>query len=128
MSGTLATCVDNKPHVRGMWMYRADEKGIIFHTGTMRDLHKQLLANPNIELCFYNTDPENLMQVRVSGIAVQENDAELREEIIASRPFLEPIAAEHGRESIVVFRVKDMVASVWTMAKNLDPKEYVAIK
>lgn len=128
MSCTLATCIDNKPHVRGMWMYRADEKGIIFHTGRMRDLYKQLLANPNIELCFHNSDPENLMQIRVSGIAVQENDDKLREEIISNRPFLEPIAAQHGRESIVVFRVKEMVASIWTMAKNLEPKEYVTIK
>jgi len=109
-------------------MYRADENGIIFHTGVMRDLYKQLLANPSIELCFYNSDPANLMQIRVSGIAVQENNDELREEIISNRPFLEPIAAQHGRESIVVFRVKDMVASIWSMAKNLEPKEYVTIK
>jgi pyridoxamine 5'-phosphate oxidase len=128
MSCTLATSVDNKPHVRGMWMYRADEKGIIFHTGVMRDLYKQLLANPNIELCFHNSDPQNLIQVRVSGVAMLEKDDTLKEEIIAERPFLKPIVAQHGQDSIVVFRVKKMVASVWSMAKNLEPKEYVAIK
>jgi pyridoxamine 5'-phosphate oxidase len=128
MSCALATCIDNKPHVRGMWMYRADEKGIIFHTGVMRDLYKQLLANPNIELCFHNGDSQNLIQVRVSGVAVLEKDGKLKEEIISQRPFLKPIVAQHGQDSIVVFRVKEMVASVWSMAKNLEPKEYVAIK
>jgi len=128
MSCTLATCVNNKPHVRGMWMYRADEKGIIFHTGVMRDLYKQLQTNPDIELCFHNAGPQNLMQVRVSGIAVPENDNKLREEIISQRPFLKPIVAQHGQECIAVFRVKEMAASVWSMAKNLEPKECVVIK
>ena len=128
MSCTLATCVNNKPYVRGMWMYRADEKGIIFHTGVMRDLYKQLLINSNIELCFHNGDSQNLMQVRVSGIATPESDSKLREEIISQRSFLKPIVAQHGKESIVVFRVKEMVATVWSMAKNLEPKECVSIK
>jgi pyridoxamine 5'-phosphate oxidase len=128
MSCTLATCVNNRPHVRGMWMYRADEKGIIFHTGAMRALYKQLLNNPTIELCFHNGDSQNLVQVRVSGIAVPESDSKLREEIISKRPFLKPIVAQHGQESIVVFRVKEMVATVWSMAKNLEPKECVSIK
>ncbi|MDD5773836.1 MAG: pyridoxamine 5'-phosphate oxidase family protein [bacterium] len=128
MSCALATCVNNKPHVRGMWMYRADEKGIIFHTGVMRDLYKQLRTNPNIELCFHNGDPQNLVQVRVSGIAVPENDSKLREEIISQRPFLKPIVAQYGQECIAVFRVKEMAATVWSMAKNLEPKECVVIK
>lgn len=127
MSCTLATSINNKPHVRGMWMYRADRNGIVFHTGVMRDLYEQLLANPNIELCFHNNDPQSLMQVRVSGVAALEKDDRLREEIISQRPFLEPIVAEHGQDSIVVFRVKTMVASVWSMAHNLEPKEYVSI-
>lgn len=128
MSCALATSINNKPHVRGMWMYRADEKGIIFHTGVMRELYKHLMENPQIELCFHNNDPQNLIQVRVSGVAVPEKDDKLLEEIVSGRPFLKPIVAQHGRESIVVFRVKEMVASVWSMAKNLEPKEYVAIK
>lgn len=41
----LATVDGNKPHVRGLLLYRADENGIIFHTGKMKDLHKQLTEN-----------------------------------------------------------------------------------
>jgi uncharacterized pyridoxamine 5'-phosphate oxidase family protein len=128
MACTLATCVDNTPHTRWMWMYRADEKGIIFHTGVMRDVYKQLLANPNIELCFYNGDPQNMVQVRVSGIAVPENDTNLREEIISNRPFLKPIVDQYGHDTIAVFRVQQTVATVWSMAQNLAPKECVNMK
>jgi len=127
LSCTLATCVDNKPHVRWMWMYRADEKGIIFHTGATKDVYKQLLENPNVELCFYNGDPQNMVQVRVNGIAVKEKNMKLLDEIISSRPFLKPIVAQYGRDVIAVFRVTEMEAAVWTMASNLAPKELVAI-
>lgn len=128
MSCTLATCVDNKPHVRWIWMYKADEKGIVFHTGAMKDVYKELQANPNVELCFYNGDPQNMIQARVSGIAVPENDMKLKEEIISNRPFLKPIVAQYGHEAIAVFRVQKMVANVWTMATNLASKEYINIK
>jgi len=121
----MATCVDDKPHVRWMWMYKADEKGIIFHTGVMRDVYKQLLLNPNVELCFYNGEPQNMIQVRVSGTAVPESDKKLREEIISSRPFLKPVVAKHGDESIAVFRIQKMAVTVWSMATNLDPKECI---
>lgn len=128
MSCSLATCDGNKPRVRGMQLYKADGKGLIFHTGAGKDLYKQLLSNPNVELCFYGLNPQNFMQVRVSGIAMRENDDKLREEILSARPFLKPIVAQHGKESLAIFRVKKMMATVWTMAKNLDPKEYISIK
>jgi uncharacterized pyridoxamine 5'-phosphate oxidase family protein len=127
MSCTLATSVDNKPHARWMWMYRADEAGIIFHTGTVKDVHKELQANPNVELCFYNNDPLNMIQVRVSGKAVLEDDVKLKEEIVSSRPFLKPIVAQHGLGILGVFRVQEMVATVWSMANNLKPKEVIRI-
>jgi len=35
-----------------MLLYKADENGIIFHTGTMNDVFKQLNENKKAELCF----------------------------------------------------------------------------
>ncbi|MHC4499555.1 MAG: pyridoxamine 5'-phosphate oxidase family protein, partial [Planctomycetota bacterium] len=34
----LATAEDNKPHVRNMMLYRADDNGIIFNTGENKDV------------------------------------------------------------------------------------------
>ena len=41
----LAT-VDEKgfPHVRGILMFKACDEGIIFHTGTFKDLYKQQIG------------------------------------------------------------------------------------
>lgn len=125
MACTLATCADNKPHARWMWMYRADKNGIIFHAGTKRDVYKQLQDNPNIELCFYNGDQQNMIQIRISGIVKPETDIKLKEEIISNRPFLKPIVDQYGHDIIAVFRVHKMVATVWSMVKNLEPKEII---
>jgi pyridoxamine 5'-phosphate oxidase len=124
---SLATCDGDKPHVRGMLTYRADEKGIVFHTGIVKDLFRQLHANPNVELTFNNGDSQNLTQVRVRGVAMLDGDADLKEEIISNRPFLQPIVAQHGREAIAVFRVQNLEATVWTWATNLTPDEWVKL-
>lgn len=42
---TLATCDGNKPHVRGMMIYRADNHGIVFNTGAFKDVFNQLQKN-----------------------------------------------------------------------------------
>lgn len=126
---SLATVEGNRPRVRGMMVFRAGEDGIIFHTGNFKDLHKQLMANPNVELCFNNGNPDLMqyVQVRVGGTAEPDADPKLKEEIVAERPFLKPIMAKMGEGSVSVFRVKNMTATVWTMATNLAPKEYVEL-
>ena len=121
---TLATTDGNKPHVRGMLIFRADNNGIIFHTGVMKDVFKQLQNNPNVELCFINDN----IQIRISGTASLENDLKLKEEIVANRPFLKPIVDQYGYEPLAVFRVRKLVATVWSMATNLAPKEYIELE
>ena len=126
----LATAEGGKPHARGMMIFRADENGIVFHTGKFKDVYKQLTANPNVELCFNNANPNFMeyVQIRVSGTAVPDNDPKLREEIIAERAFLKPVMAKFGDDAVCVFRVKNPVATVWTMATNLAPKAYIELK
>ena len=120
----LATVEGDQPRVRGMLMYRADDSGLLFHTGSPKDLTGQLKANPNVEVCFNNFTDN--VQVRVSGKAELVNDRKLKEEIVAARDFLKPIVAQHGYDLIAVFRITHCKASVWTFATNLAPKEYVS--
>jgi pyridoxamine 5'-phosphate oxidase len=77
-----------------------------------------------VELCFVNDN----IQIRISGTAALENDLNLKQEIVAKRPFLKPVTDKYGYESLAVFRVEKMVATVWTMAANLAPKEYIELK
>ncbi len=121
----LATIEGDKPRVRGMLLYRADGNGIIFHTGKMRDLHKQLTENPNVEISFNNGSDENLIQIRVSGTVELVEDIELKKEIVQKREFLKPFVEQYGYDPMAVYRLKNGTASVWTMRTNLAPKEFV---
>jgi pyridoxamine 5'-phosphate oxidase len=123
----LATVEWSKPHVRGMFLYRADEDGIIFHTGKMKDLHRQLTENPQVEMCFNNGDFENLTQIRISGIVALVEDLELKKEIVRKREFLGPWIEQAGYEPLAVYRMKNGTATVWTMKTNFAPKEFVEL-
>ena len=119
----LATSENNKPRVRGMRMYRADGKGIIFQTSNVKDLYKQLKENPQVELCFFNN--EKNIQIRVSGKATFVDDLDLKKEIVEKRPFLKPWVEKKGFDMIIVFRIVNCVAHQWTMETNFLPKEYI---
>lgn len=122
----LATVENNKPHVRIVFLYKADERGIIFHTGKFKDLHNQLQLNPNVELCFYN--PQSGFQVRIAGLMELDSSEQLFEEIYnhPSRGFLRAMG-EGMKEKIAVYRLSKGKACIWTMATNLEPKKYIEI-
>lgn len=121
----LATVVGNKPHVRGVLMYRADEDGIIFHTGKMKDLHRELTENPQVELCFTNGKYD--FQIRVSGAAELVEELELKKEIVEKRPFLKPWVAQSGYDPMAVYRVRKGRANVWSLAANFAAKEFIEL-
>jgi pyridoxamine 5'-phosphate oxidase len=120
----LATVEGDRPHVRAMGMFRADENGIIIETGTFKDVYKQMVANPNVELCFFNA--KDGIQIRVSGAVEPLDDIELKKEIVAQRPFLKERVAKGGYEAMGVFRLKGQ-AYVWSFQNVAEPKKYVPL-
>jgi pyridoxamine 5'-phosphate oxidase len=123
----LATVEDGEPRVRGMLLYRADEEGILFHTGGMKDVYRQLLANPVVELCFF--DQQKMVQIRVRGTVRIVDDLQLKNEIVNSpgREFLKPWVESQGLDVLTVFRVVECQALVWTIATNFALKELIRI-
>jgi pyridoxamine 5'-phosphate oxidase len=121
----MATLDGNKPRVRGMGMYKADERGIIFQTWTKKDLHSQLIKNPDVELCFAAKDGS---QIRISGKMELVNDLELKKEIEAKRAFMTPIINQFGGYDVVaIWVLKKGKAQVWTMKENFAAKTYIDI-
>lgn len=127
----LATIDGDVPRVRGMLLFRADDEGIIFHTGASKDLYRQVLDCPNAELCF-NDYAQNI-QARVSGRLEIVEDTALKEEIInhPTRAFLQgwksSMPPEEFYKSFIVFRMKGSKAVVWTMETNFGPKEEIEL-
>jgi len=121
---TLATTDGEKPYVRNVWTVKSDKEGILFHTGKMRDMFKQLMNNQNVEMCFVNEDKS--VQIRVSGKVRLIEDMDLKNEIASQRPFLKEIEKHQGSlDFLAVFLVENCVATVWTMETNLAPKEMI---
>jgi len=123
----LSTVEDEEPRVRAMLIYRTDEQGILFHTGAMKDVHRQMIANPAVELCFH--DWQANVQVRVRGKACLIESQALKKEIVNSpgREFLKPWVESAGYDIMSVFRIGECRAQVWTMETNFAPKEWVAL-
>ncbi len=122
----LATVEDDQPRCRAMLLYRADQEGIVFHTGAMKDVYQQIMKNKKVELCF--NDFKNNIQVRVFDELEEVDDNAFKDEICAhpSRQFLKPWresgALENFYATFKVFRLKNGKAVCWTMATNFAPK------
>jgi pyridoxamine 5'-phosphate oxidase len=119
----FATVEGKIPHVRGMAMVRADESGLLFQGWTLKEMHQQILKNPQVELCFNTKDGK---QIRVSGRVEILNDMALKQEIAAQRPFMKPTIDEKGWDVVAVYRIRGK-ASVWERADNFSPKTGVKI-
>jgi len=116
----LATCVDNQPRVRVMRLYRADRNGIVFNTSGRKSLHRQLQANPAVELCFYN-DGEG-MQVRIRGKARLVEDPKVRNEMVEANPVLVSVVFNDSEDGLAIYRLRHALAKVWKMDEDFQLK------
>lgn len=127
----LATMEGNQPRVRGMLLYKADESGIVFHTGTMKDVFKQIMKNSRVELCFNNF--KKGIQVRVSGEIELVDDNNLKDEISEhpTRQFLKPWKESGDLQdfynTFAVFRLRNGLANTWTIDRNFAPKDEIKL-
>ena len=127
----LATIENGEPRVRGMLLYKADETGIVFHTGDFKDVYKQIIANSNVQMCF--NDAATGVQVRVRGVLEEVMDRDLKDEISnhPTRAFLKKLrensTVEGFYNSIRVFRMKNGIANIWTFNTNFSPKEDIQL-
>jgi pyridoxamine 5'-phosphate oxidase len=107
----MATVEGKKPHVRAMGTFRADENGIVFAMQSPKDVYKQLIKNPEVELCYYAEG----VQIRVSGRLEEVNDLALKKEILEKRPFYKPGVDKDGWGYVGAFVLKHGQAYVMNM-------------
>jgi len=121
----LATIDGDQPRVRGMLMWYADKTGFYFNTGAMKDLYRQLKANPKVELCFFDPKSKNLQMMRVTGQVEFLDDLELKKRLVEARPFLKQWNLTAESPGLIAFRVAKGEAFFWTWETNLDPKKKI---
>lgn len=116
----LATCEGGEPRVRAMKLYRANEKGIIFNTSTAKELHNQLLRNPSVELCFYDSTEE--VQIRVRGEVKLLDDPVFKNEIAEKIPPLKPMIMGEGDKKLAVYHLPKGKVKVWKIDSDYAPR------
>jgi pyridoxamine 5'-phosphate oxidase len=104
----LATVEGNKPHVRPIGTFRADENGIIYSMQANKDVYKQLVKNLEIEACYF----ANGTTVRVSGKLQMVKDMAVKKEVLEKRPFYKPGVEKDGWDFVGVFILKHGKAAV----------------
>ena len=120
----LATADGNIPHVRTLMLHKADETGIYFMVGKFKDVYRQLSLNPNVELCFHTDN----FQLRITGqVESLDKDLELKKEILSARPFMKPWIDNVGFKHMAVFRVKNGIATTWSLETETHPKMFMEL-
>ncbi len=114
----LATCDDGRPHVRGMFLWYADERGFHFHTGSTKSLPGQLRRNPRVEIAFHEPSPDGGRMMRVAGRARFLEVAMYRDRLLADRPWVADVAAAIPGCELVVFVIDEGEVHHWNMAVN----------
>jgi pyridoxamine 5'-phosphate oxidase len=123
----MATIEGTKPHVRAMGTFRADENGIIFSMQSPKDVYKQLVKNPEVELCYFADG----VQIRVSGRFEPVTDMALKKAIVEKRPFYKPGVEKKGWDYVGAFIMKHGKATVMDMkgppTEPGAPKTYITL-
>lgn len=117
----FATCVDNKPYVRGMWMWFADETGFYFHTASSKRMCAQIKKNPNVALAFIRNanDSVKFSTLHVEGVAEEMHDKKLFDRLFEDRHWLWDNIVRAGVDAeVVIYRVAHGKAYIWDMTMN----------
>ena len=102
----LATVEGDQPRVRPFGTAHIFEDKLYIQTGKVKDVSKQLHANPKAEICAFK-DGEWL---RVAGELVEDDRVEARQSMLDAYPSLQKMyAADDGNTEVFYF--KDAVAT-----------------
>lgn len=97
----LATADGDQPRVRPFGTAHVFEGKLYIQTGKVKDVSKQLMANPKAEICAFR-DGEWL---RITGELIEDDRNEARESMLDAYPSLKKMyAADDGNTQVFYFR------------------------
>lgn len=107
----LATVEGNQPRVRPFGTAHLYEGKLYIQTGKVKDVSKQLLANPKAEICAFK-DGE---WIRVAGELVEDDRVEARQSMLDAYPSLQQMySADDGNTQVFYFKNATATISAFT--------------
>ena len=95
----LATVEDGQPRVRPFGTVDIFEDKLYIQTGKVKDVYKQLVANPKFELCAVS----GMDWVRVTGTLVPDDRVEPKKHMLDNYPELRGMYNENDDNTIVLY-------------------------
>ena len=95
----LATVENNKPKVRPFGTIEIFEDKLYIQTGKSKNVYKQILDNPNVELCAFKDGK----WIRLSGELVPDDRLEAKKDMLDKNPSLRGMYNENDDNTIVLY-------------------------
>lgn len=107
----LATVEGDQPRVRPFGTAHIFEGKLYIQTGKVKDVSKQLHANPKAEICAFKGGE----WIRVAGELVEDDRVEARQSMLDAYPSLQKMyAADDGNTEVFYFKNATAMISAFT--------------
>lgn len=116
---TLATLDEEgeKPHVRTIFLWRADESGFYFVLFSTKRVSRQVKAHPQVELCFRNNpgDLGEARQMRISGKLEGLQNDRMQQQAAADDTLWKNLSGDSPRNTFELYRLSNYEVEFWEM-------------
>jgi uncharacterized pyridoxamine 5'-phosphate oxidase family protein len=109
----LATTDGDQPHVRPFGTSEIFEGKLYIQTGKRKNVAKQMLANPKIEICAYNTKDGSW--IRIEALAFPDERREVKQYMLDMNPSLKRMYSVEDDNTLVLY-LKDVTATFYTFS------------
>lgn len=112
----LATVEGDQPRVRPFGTAHIFEGRLYIQTGKVKDVSKQLMANPKAEICAFKGGE----WIRIAGELIEDDRIEARQSMLDAYPSLKNMyAADDGNTQVLYFRNATATISAFTHAPEV---------
>ena len=107
----LATVEGDQPRVRPFGTAHIFEGKLYIQTGKVKDVSRQLMANPKAEICAFKGDE----WIRIAGELIEDDRVEARQSMLDVYPSLKDMyAADDGNTQVFYFKNATATISAFT--------------
>ena len=114
----LATVENDQPRVRPFGSLAIFEGKLYFQTGKIKNVSKQMAANPKIEICAFDGKGA---WVRVQAIAVEDPRREAKQFMLDAHPELKNMYSADDDNTQVLY-LKDAAATFYSFKETGEPR------
>lgn len=104
----IATTEGDQPRVRPFGTIHIFDGKLYIQTGKVKNVAKQIKANPKIEICAYNGGDQ---WIRIQAVAMEDDRRQAKESMLDAYPNLKDMYPADDANSLVLY-LKDVVATI----------------